>query len=153
MDLASGADDNKCILWRPHETEDPFFIEEGNSGSAIKALDWSPHQRGILATGGGTHDPYIRFWDMKTQEETSCLYTGSQITNLVYSKSVNEILTTHGYHDFDLKVWDCNKMGRKVGSLKGHSGRILYLSMSPDGQRVVTGCAEDETLRFWEVFP
>lgn len=29
---------------------------------------------------------------------------------------------------------------------------VLYLSMSPDGQTIVTG-AGDETLRFWNVFP
>jgi cell division cycle 20-like protein 1 (cofactor of APC complex) len=34
----------------------------------------------------------------------------------------------------------------------GHSSRVLYLSLSPDGQSIVTG-AGDETLRFWNVFP
>jgi cell division cycle 20-like protein 1 (cofactor of APC complex) len=29
---------------------------------------------------------------------------------------------------------------------------VLYLSMSPDGQSIVTG-AGDETLRFWNIFP
>jgi WD40 repeat protein len=29
---------------------------------------------------------------------------------------------------------------------------VLYLSISPDGQTIVTG-AGDETLRFWNVFP
>jgi WD40 repeat protein len=34
----------------------------------------------------------------------------------------------------------------------GHTSRVLYLAMSPDGKTIVTG-AGDETLRFWEVFP
>lgn len=34
----------------------------------------------------------------------------------------------------------------------GHTMRVLYLCMSPDGSTVVTG-AGDETLRFWSVFP
>ena len=34
----------------------------------------------------------------------------------------------------------------------GHAQRVLYLSLSPDGQSIVTG-AGDETLRFWNVFP
>lgn len=41
---------------------------------------------------------------------------------------------------------------KKLASLKGHSYRVLYLAMSPDGATIVTG-AGDETLRFWEVFP
>ena len=40
----------------------------------------------------------------------------------------------------------------KVATLTGHTYRVLYLGMSPDGQSVVTG-AGDETLRFWNVFP
>jgi cell division cycle 20-like protein 1, cofactor of APC complex len=35
--------------------------------------------------------------------------------------------------------------------LTGHSYRVLYLAMSPDGESIVTG-AGDETLRFWNVF-
>ena len=40
----------------------------------------------------------------------------------------------------------------KVTTLTGHSFRVLYLGISPDGQSIVTG-AGDETLRFWNVFP
>lgn len=40
----------------------------------------------------------------------------------------------------------------KIASLSGHSFRVLYLAMSPDGKTIVTG-AGDETLRFWNVFP
>jgi cell division cycle 20-like protein 1 (cofactor of APC complex) len=35
--------------------------------------------------------------------------------------------------------------------LTGHTFRVLYLAMSPDGTSIVTG-AGDETLRFWTVF-
>jgi cell division cycle 20-like protein 1 (cofactor of APC complex) len=40
----------------------------------------------------------------------------------------------------------------KLATLTGHTLRVLYLAISPDGQTVVTG-AGDETLRFWNVFP
>jgi cell division cycle 20-like protein 1, cofactor of APC complex len=39
-----------------------------------------------------------------------------------------------------------------VASLSGHTNRVLYLAMSPDGETIVTG-AGDETLRFWNAFP
>ena len=38
-----------------------------------------------------------------------------------------------------------------LATLTGHTFRVLYLSLSPDGQTIVTG-AGDETLRFWNVF-
>ena len=41
---------------------------------------------------------------------------------------------------------------QKIATLTGHTYRVLYLSMSPCGQKIVTG-AGDETLRFWDVFP
>ena len=34
----------------------------------------------------------------------------------------------------------------------GHTSRVLFLAMSPDGETIVTG-AGDETLRFWNAFP
>ena len=40
----------------------------------------------------------------------------------------------------------------KVATLTGHTFRVLYLAMSPEGNTIVTG-AGDETLRFWNVFP
>lgn len=36
--------------------------------------------------------------------------------------------------------------------MTGHTYRVLYLAMSPDGSTIVTG-AGDETLRFWNIFP
>ena len=41
---------------------------------------------------------------------------------------------------------------KKVATLLGHTCRVLYLAVSPDGKTIVTG-AGDETLRFWNVFP
>jgi cell division cycle 20-like protein 1 (cofactor of APC complex) len=40
----------------------------------------------------------------------------------------------------------------KVATLTGHTSRVLFLAMNPDGSTIVTG-AGDETLRFWSVFP
>lgn len=40
----------------------------------------------------------------------------------------------------------------RIATLSGHSFRVLYLSLSPDGENIVTGSG-DETLRFWKLFP
>lgn len=31
--------------------------------AAVRGLAWSPHTRGLLASGGGRQDPIIRFWN------------------------------------------------------------------------------------------
>lgn len=40
----------------------------------------------------------------------------------------------------------------KIAVLQGHSSRVLFMAMSPSGEKVVTG-AGDESLRFWDIFP
>ena len=48
-------------------------------------------------------------------------------------------------------LWKYPEM-KKTATLLGHTCRVLYLAISPDGQTIVTG-AGDETLRFWNVYP
>jgi cell division cycle 20-like protein 1 (cofactor of APC complex) len=69
----------------------------------------------------------------------------------MFSKSVNELISTHGYSQNEINVWHYPEM-QKVATLTGHTYRVLYLAMSPDGSTIVTG-AGDETLRFWSIFP
>ena len=69
----------------------------------------------------------------------------------MFSKNSNEMISTHGYSLNQIIVWKYPSL-KKVTTLTGHTYRVLYLAMSPDGQTVVTG-AGDETLRFWSVFP
>ena len=69
----------------------------------------------------------------------------------MFSKNSQEIVSTHGYSHNQICLWKFPTM-RKIQTLTGHTFRVLYLGMSPDGENVVTG-AGDETLRFWNVFP
>jgi len=147
--LASGGNDNKLFIWSAHS--DKPVARFNDHTAAVKAIAWSPHQHGLLASGGGTADRCIRFWNTLTSTPLSCVDTGSQVCNLMWSKNVNEIVSTHGYSLNQIIVWRYPSMA-KVATLTGHTYRVLYLAMSPDGQAIVTG-AGDETLRFWNVFP
>jgi cell division cycle 20-like protein 1 (cofactor of APC complex) len=70
---------------------------------------------------------------------------------LAFSRSTHELVSTHGYSQNEINIWSYPRP-KKVATLVGHSHRVLYLAMSPDGSTIVTG-AGDETLRFWNVFP
>lgn len=59
-------------------------------------------------------------------------------------------VSTHGYSQNQILVWRYPSLAQ-VAKLTGHTYRVLYLAMSPDGEAIVTG-AGDETLRFWNVF-
>ncbi|CAK7264099.1 substrate-specific activator of APC-dependent proteolysis [Sporothrix epigloea] len=146
--LASGGNDNKLMVW-DKLSETPLWKFSDHT-AAVKAIAWSPHQRGLLASGGGTADCRIIFHDTLRGTVVNEIDTGSQVCNLAWSKNSNEIVSTHGYSQNQIVVWKYPSMTQVV-SLVGHTYRVLYLAMSPDGRVVVTG-AGDETLRFWNVF-
>jgi WD40 repeat protein len=147
--LASGGNDNKLFIWTPQARRPLFRFEEHEA--AVKAVAWSPHQHCLLASGGGTADRCIRLWNTTTGSLLQCVDTGSQVCNLLWSRAVNELVSTHGYSQNQIVLWRYPSM-QKVVTLTGHLLRVLYLAASPDGSVIVTG-AGDETLRFWNVFP
>ncbi|XP_010520101.1 PREDICTED: protein FIZZY-RELATED 3 [Tarenaya hassleriana] len=148
-ELASGGNDNQLLVWNNHSQQPVLKLTEHTA--AVKAITWSPHQSNLLASGGGTADRCIRFWNTTNGHQLNSIDTGSQVCNLAWSKNVNEIVSTHGYSQNQIMLWKYPSMA-KVATLTGHCMRVLYLAVSPDGQTIVTG-AGDETLRFWNVFP
>ena len=147
--LASGGNDNKLMIWNLHSNS-PLMCANSHA-AAVKAIAWSPHQHNILSSGGGTADRTIRFWNTSNFNMIDKIDTGSQVCNLVFSRTSNEIVSTHGFSLNQIIVWKYPSMN-KIAILTGHTYRVLYLGLSPDGQNVVTG-AGDETLRFWNLFP
>lgn len=75
--LASGGNDNKVFIWE-NTNEQPLYRFTEHC-AAIKALAWSPHQRGLLASGGGTADKKIRYWNTINGTMLSEWDTGSQV--------------------------------------------------------------------------
>ena len=148
--LCSGGNDNKLVLWGVQSLEHETAVLRGHT-AAVKAIAWSPYQHGLLVSGGGTADRTIRMWNTHTLENTGVIETGSQVCNLLFSSSTQDLVSSHGYSLNEIAIWKWPQM-QKYASLLGHSSRVLYLALSPDGQTVVSG-AGDETLRFWKAFP
>lgn len=151
MQLASGGNDNKLFIWNLQRSEPEAKFNEHKA--AVKALAWSPHQNGLLLSGGGSNDKTIQVWNTLTMKNVRSMYTGSQVCNLIFSKNSNEFVSTHGFSNNQIVIWKYPELS-KVSVLEGHTSRVLYLTLSPDGETIVTGAgASDETLRFWSVFP
>jgi cell division cycle protein 20 (cofactor of APC complex) len=151
--LASGANDNTlCIMDQASMMSldaQPKHVLTDHT-AAVKALAWSPHERNLLASGGGTTDRCIKFWNASTGALVNNIDTGSQVCALQWSPFEKEILSSHGYAENQLSLWKYPSLAR-VKDLKGHTSRVLHMVTSPDGSMVCTGAA-DETLRFWNVF-
>lgn len=146
--LASGGNDNLCCIWESPSTVQPLRVLDSHV-AAVKALTWSPHRRGLLASGGGTADKTIRMWDTSTFENVSVVNTGSQVCGMEWSVARDEVISCHGLPRNQLIVWDHPSM-KKVAELSGHSSRVLSLAQSPNGDVIVSGSG-DETLRFWRI--
>ena len=128
--LASGGNDNKLYVWN---TRSPIPVSKfSNHNAAVKALAWNPHLHGLLASGGGSADRTIRFWNTLTNTEQDWIDTGSQVCNLLFSTTTNELVSTHGYSQNEIIVWKYPSL-EKVTTLTGHTSRVLYLAMNPKG--------------------
>lgn len=165
--LASGGNDNALCLWKASAMGSSGSRSTSRSSSngssrqspahrlehhtaAVKAIAWCPWERNLLATGGGTADRTIKFWNTTNGAMLNSVDTGSQVCALLWSTTEKEILSSHGYSQNELCLWKYPSM-TKVKELTGHTSRVLHLAASPDGSTVVSGAA-DETLRFWKVF-
>lgn len=144
--FASGGNDNKLFVFSP-KTLHP--IMKKSHKAAVKAIAWSENTYGYLATGAGTADRCLRIWNVNDKKLVDCKDTGSQVCNVIFSKINDELITTHGFSNNEICVWRTKGL-KKITTLSGHTSRVLYLAMSPNGQNIVTG-AGDETLRFWNL--
>lgn len=73
------------------------------------AIAWSPHHHGLLASGGGTADRCIRFWNTLTGQPMQCIDTGSQVCNLAWSKHSSELVSTVYFVRYEMKIWPATK--------------------------------------------
>lgn len=93
--LASGGNDNMVFVHslKMGRTAHCNFKDHQ---AAVKALAWSPHQANTLCTGGGTNDKKLKFWNVATHTCLHSVDTGSQICNMRWSITTDELVTTHG---------------------------------------------------------
>jgi cell division cycle protein 20 (cofactor of APC complex) len=149
--LASGGNDNLLHIWDQNSIGNGTHLHRLDAHqAAVKALAWCPFQSNLLASGGGTADRCIKFWNTNTGALLNSVDTHSQVCSLQWNKHERELLSSHGYSQNQLCLWKYPTM-TKMAELTGHSARVLHMAQSPDGTTVVSAAA-DETLRFWKCF-
>jgi cell division cycle 20-like protein 1 (cofactor of APC complex) len=190
--LASGGNDNKVCVWNVRMLSGsgggaggdgsgggyrgewavesrPMCTLRGHR-AAVKALAWSPHVPGLLATGGGTADRCIRLWDVFADDGCGVAAlgtgasgplgaavlavadTGSQVCRLAWSPSRRgELYSSHGFSRHHIAVWRAPQL-EPVAVLRGHSARVLHLAVRPDGNLMASAAGgPDGTVRLWEL--
>ena len=102
--LASGANDNLVNIW---SIEGVLLRSLTEHTAAVKALAWCPWQPSLLATGGGTADRMIHFWNASTGAKLNSIDTKSQVSSLQWNKEHREIISGHGFSKNQLSIWSC----------------------------------------------
>ncbi|KAF2770270.1 cell division cycle protein-like protein Cdc20 [Teratosphaeria nubilosa] len=147
--LATGGNDNLVSIWDARQLNAPKF-QKTNHKAAIKALAWCPWQNNLLATGGGSHDRHIHFWNTTSGARVNSIDTGSQVTSLRWSLAYKELVSSSGFPDNSLSIWSYPTLVKNI-EIPAHESRVLHSALSPDGQMLATAAA-DESLKFWKVF-
>ncbi|VWU52401.1 cell division cycle protein 20 homolog, putative [Hepatocystis sp. ex Piliocolobus tephrosceles] len=156
--LASGSNDNSVYIWdtrtdtinNNNNNRNALFHLEKHK-AAVKAISYCPHKNNLLATGGGTADQKIYFWNTNTGECIDEIDTKTQVSNIMWLKCKNRIVSTHSYLSTQIIFWDYPDLN-KLTTLTGHKSRVLYAALSPDHTSLITA-SPDETIRFWNIFP
>ena len=175
--LASGGNDNLCHLWSAASVLSPSQQTSvsprhslAHHTAAVKALAWCPSQPALLATGGGTADRHLRIFDTSCSLSAAssassppppprllaAVDTRSQVCSLLWHPERSQLVSSHGYSEYQLSVWAFSLTAAeavlwKLCDLQGHSARVLHSALSPDGA-VICSAGADETLRFWRVW-
>lgn len=152
--LASGGNDNLVNIWASVSGGigtgvEPFHVLNQHQ-AAVRALAWCPWQPNVLASGGGTADRCIKFWNASNGHLINSVDSNSQVCALLWSRNYKELISAHGFANNQLTIWKYPSMVKQA-ELTGHTSRVLQLAMSPDGSTVMSAGA-DETLRLWNCF-
>ncbi|XP_059643502.1 cell division cycle 20.2, cofactor of APC complex-like [Cornus florida] len=154
QELASGGNDNLVYIWHnsmaSRNSSNQWLHRLEGHTAAVKALSWCPFQSNLFASGGGSGDQCIKFWNTNTGVRLKFMNTGSQVCCLLWNKHEHELSSSHGFNDIQLTLWKYPSMV-KITELYSHTSRVLYTAQSPDGYAVASA-ASDETLRIWNVF-
>ena len=129
--LASGGNENYLCLWdasmsstrRSHNNSVSPRLTLIDHKAAVKALDFCPFNRHLLASGGGTADRCIKFWNTNSGAMLNSIDTGSQVCSLLWSKHNKEICSSHGFSENQLILWSYPSM-TKIQEFTGHTSRV-----------------------------
>ena len=122
--LASGGNDNVVNVWDGEGKMHCNPLTE--HVAAVKALAWCPWQSNLLASGGGTADRSIKFWNVNTGWCVNRVDTKSQVSSLLWNKEHREIISGHGFAENQLSIWSYPTL-QNVAGLSDHQERALSI--------------------------
>ncbi|MCH9756964.1 MAG: WD40 repeat domain-containing protein [Gammaproteobacteria bacterium] len=149
--VASGGNENKVKLWDIRHLDNEPVRTNTTHKAAIKALAFQPNSPRYLISGGGTACRRLCYWDTHTDHVMDTHDTSSQISDVLHLTNPNYLVTSHGFSDASLKLWDVSKRKfSKIAEVSTGKGRTLSIARSPNTDAVAT-LNSDEAIRFFSV--
>lgn len=84
-----------------------------------------PWQPNILASGGGTADRCIKFWNVSNGACLNSVDSKSQVCALLFSKHHKELISAHGFANHQLTIWRYPSMIKEKVFYFRHLKRLL----------------------------
>lgn len=144
---ASGGEDDLGYIW--DITDGEVIVKLTGHTDSVVCTAWS-FDGEMIASGG--MDGKIRLWkrvgkeDYQNWEFLTELQGPDEVVFLRWHPKGNVLLA--GSNDSTLWLWQLPS-GNTLQVLAGHSGAVQCGEFTPDGKRIVSGCA-DGTLIFWD---
>lgn len=142
------------------ETEVPLF-QLNQHLATVKAIAEAPPFVGgnkVLATGGGTNDHCVKFWDLCEDGNLILSYdTGNQVSGINFDPYYREMTTSHGQPKSVVSTWKFNPMASEdqnkfnaVNHIE-QTSRVLSMTKSPCGEFVMVGL-ENSSIIVYDIY-
>ncbi|KAK3811110.1 MAG: hypothetical protein J3Q66DRAFT_443360 [Benniella sp.] len=153
--IASCSDDKTLRLWST-DTIECLHVLRGHD-ERMTSVVYSPQGDQVASA---SDDKTVRLWDVSTGEcqhilagHTGFIWSithspnGKQLASASHDKTVR--LWDTASRDNTVRLWDAST-GVCIQTLNGHSGLVLSVCLSPQGDKIASG-SYDKTVRLWDV--
>jgi WD40 repeat protein len=133
-------------------------VWDASSGRELAKLDghlgglWSvvALRDNARALSGGL-DRTLRLWDLAASSCVKTIKCGTDGADDVFGSAVNRAgtLALSGHRDGRVRLWSLGT-GECLATMKGHSGIVNSVQITPDGLFAVSG-SEDKTVKIWDM--
>ena len=90
--------------------------------------------------------PYLTFFDARLSQIIANEFRQEEVSSVSWDPTGARIVS--GSWDKIVRVWDANRPGKCLLTLKGHTGAVNSVSFSPDGKRIVS--VTNEEIKVWD---
>lgn len=130
--ILTGSDDYTCRIWDiPNSTELLSYKEHSDY---IRCGIASKLNGNLFLTG--SYDHTLKLFDSRTNKSVLSMDHGQPVESLLLYPSEGLVVSAGGRY---VKVWDLLKAGNPLVSLKHHHKTVTCLSLSSNGQRLLSG--------------